>query len=68
MSTLLPYNLTAKKRFSSVTNTIMYHNPNCSKSRQTLPLLRGNKIAHPLVIHGNQAIMGHPPENVLEVL
>lgn len=41
----------------------IYHNPRCSKSRQTLALLQ-----RPIVVANGRAAIGRPPEKALEIL
>ena len=50
-----------------------YHNPKGSKSRAALELIRAMMktpivIERPVVVAGNKAALGRPPENVLQVL
>jgi arsenate reductase-like glutaredoxin family protein len=44
----------------------IYHNPRCSKSRQTLARLGMSE--RPIVITGQGAALGRPPKNVLRLL
>ena len=57
----------------------IYHNPRCSKSRQTLALLEENGVTPAVVLYLEtppdaatikeiKARIGRPPESVLEIL
>lgn len=60
----------------------IYHNPRCSKSRQTLQLLADSGVAHTVVLYldetpdakvivddeSGKAVIGRPPENVLQLV
>jgi arsenate reductase-like glutaredoxin family protein len=50
----------------------IYRNPKCSKSRETLALLinRGlspQAVARPIVVFGDKAAVGRPPERILDI-
>ncbi len=47
---------------------ILYHNPKCSTSRRTLALLESQGIHPTIVVNGERAAVGRPPENVLRIL
>ena len=47
----------------------IYHNPRCSKSRQTLVMASHPAlIERPIVEAGGRAAIGRPPENVLQII
>ena len=51
----------------------IYHNPSCSKSRETLALIQAIAadpilLQRPIVVRGNEAVIGRPPENVKRLL
>jgi arsenate reductase-like glutaredoxin family protein len=58
----------------------IYHNPRCSKSREAMALLQEQDelidaiVAHPIlierpiIIKGDRAVIGRPPNRLLELL
>ncbi|NND37131.1 MAG: hypothetical protein HKN81_08345 [Gammaproteobacteria bacterium] len=48
----------------------IYHNPRCPKSRQTVQWLSEHPkvLQRPIVISGDEARIGRPPESVLNIL
>ena len=53
---------------------MIYHNPRCSKSRAALQLMQDRGIDNPILIEraivvaDGKAMLGRPPEQILELL